>query len=246
MAKDKYKKEKEIAIISDSRSALQVIGDGHHRHPLAVAIRAAVQELEMRGTQVTLFWIKAHVGLPGNERANELAKKAALHKKTSPAYDFVPLSSVKWHLREHTVMKWQQRYDEDETGATTKLFFPDVRLAHKVLKNYTMDNKYCQIFTGHGGFGAYLHRFKLKSSPSCECDGITPETVIHLICDCPRFLAERTDLEIVTGISVKQQNLQEFLNTEKHRQSFIDYSCNIVTKANIANKSKVVLQRVVV
>lgn len=241
MALVKHKKEKDISIISDSRSALQIIVDGQHRHPLAIKIRDLIQELEARGTHVTLYWIKAHEGLSGNERADELAKNAALYKKTAPVYDSVPVTTVKWLLREKTVKEWQSRYTEEDTGAKTKLFFPDVRIAHKILKDIKMDNKLCQLFTGHGGFGEYLHRFNLKASPFCECDGVSPESIIHLLCDCPRFLADRTSLESATGISVTQNGLYEFLNSTKIRKKFLEFSLKIVNKANVDNKSKIVL-----
>ncbi|KAA5655735.1 hypothetical protein F3G64_34760, partial [Pseudomonas aeruginosa] len=97
-----------------------------------------------------LFWIKAHAGIPGNERADELAKKAALTNKQAPKYDGVPLSYVRHTLRQTTIDKWQQRYTEATTGMTTKMFFVDVRRAHKILSKMKVNNIIAQLLTGHG------------------------------------------------------------------------------------------------
>ncbi|GBP68551.1 hypothetical protein EVAR_53969_1 [Eumeta japonica] len=52
----------------------------------------------------------------GNERADELARNAALKKKTVVDYDRFPLSFAKKAIRAASLEKWQKRYTEGSTG----------------------------------------------------------------------------------------------------------------------------------
>ncbi|XP_045504364.1 uncharacterized protein LOC123701003 [Colias croceus] len=112
-----------VGIFSDSRSALQAVTLGSP-HPLAVQTRAALRKAALQRREVALFWIKAHAGLRGNERVDQLAKEAALGSKRKPDYDLCPVSFVKRILRQDTIGEWDRRYDVEETAGGTKLFFP--------------------------------------------------------------------------------------------------------------------------
>ncbi|XP_068619710.1 uncharacterized protein Kcmf1 isoform X2 [Battus philenor] len=50
-----------------------------------------------------------------------------------------------------------------------------------------MDTVLAQLFTSHGEFSEYLHRFKLKEDPSCFCEPGVGQTVVHLVAHCPAF-----------------------------------------------------------
>ncbi|KAJ8731690.1 hypothetical protein PYW07_004854 [Mythimna separata] len=173
-----------ISILSDSRSSLDLLKRPSVTHHLALQIKSCLSEIREEGRKVRLFWLKAHVGTAGNERADELAKQAALTKETAD-YDKVPVSYVRRKIREGTVKKWQARYESSSTGAVTKVFFPDVLAAKRILRDTVLTPAHTQILTGHGGFAAYLHRFHLKNSPSCVCDQSCEETVWHLLFECP-------------------------------------------------------------
>ncbi|KAJ8719896.1 hypothetical protein PYW07_011939 [Mythimna separata] len=176
-----------ISILSDSRSSLDLLKRPSVTHHLALQIKSCLSEIREEGRKVRLFWLKAHVGTAGNERADELAKQAALTKETAD-YDKVPVSYVRRKIREGTVKKWQARYESSSTGAVTKVFFPDVLAAKRILRDTVLTPAHTQILTGHGGFAAYLHRFHLKNSPSCVCDQSCEETVWHLLFECPRII----------------------------------------------------------
>ncbi|CAK1594525.1 unnamed protein product [Parnassius mnemosyne] len=235
----KFGELKKGIILSDSRSALECLTDSSSLHPLAAEIRERIRSLVNKNGEVKFYWIKAHIGIPDNERADELAKKAALFNKQAPVYDKCPLSFAKRLTRDSTCVKWQQRYSEAATGAVTKNFFPDVREAHKTLKQIRMDNIKAQLLTGHGGFKAYLFKFKLAQSPSCVCSNEIEEKIEHLLIDCPRFTIQRMECEHKMGIAINITNLKYVINNDDCRIHFLKYAEYVVRCAGKANGSKV-------
>ncbi|GBP51495.1 hypothetical protein EVAR_44470_1 [Eumeta japonica] len=71
----------------DSRSFLEVLIGSKTYHPLAHEARRDLSEIVVGGRGVCLFWVRAHAGIVGNERANELARRVNLTKKTAADYD---------------------------------------------------------------------------------------------------------------------------------------------------------------
>lgn len=57
---------------------------------MAYEIKNNIKEPRKKNTILKLFWVRAHIGVEENERADILAKEAALYKKTAPDYDRTP------------------------------------------------------------------------------------------------------------------------------------------------------------
>nr|GBP86159.1 Retrovirus-related Pol polyprotein from type-1 retrotransposable element R1 4 [Eumeta japonica] len=190
----KASREKVVNILSDSRSSLELLSNPRTGHPLAHN-KESTRNANAEGKEIRFYWLRAHVGIKGNERADELAKIAAQKADADYDYEKIPLSWVKSKIREETILKWQTRYDSSQTGAITKTFFPDAKKAYATIRKLKPTPVQTQIFTGHTGIAEYLHRFKLLQSPSCECDADKIESVWHIILECPRYEVARYDLE---------------------------------------------------
>ncbi|GBP93905.1 hypothetical protein EVAR_90905_1 [Eumeta japonica] len=174
-----------VNVFRDSRSALEVLTGPKTYHPLAHEARRDISEIVAEGRAVRLFWVRTHVGIEGNERADELARRAALTKKMAANYDKFPLSYAKKVIKAVILEEWQERYAEVSTGEIAKCFFPRVEQAYRVLRKIEMTSQMAQTPTGHGGFAQYLHRFKLKDSPYCVCDPAKIQDVLHVLEECP-------------------------------------------------------------
>ncbi|XP_045453723.1 uncharacterized protein LOC123663025 [Melitaea cinxia] len=223
------------AVLSDSKSALMCLADPNGLNPIAQKIREKITDLTATGGNISFYWVKAHDTIPGNERADELAKEAATKLKGRHAYDLFPLSHAKRILRDATILEWQARYEEAAAGGTTRMFFPDVRKAHRIIKKIKMDNCLAQLLTGHGGFRSYLHKRKICSTPYCECDDQTEETVEHILLDCPRFNILRHDIENETDTNINKYNLPILIEDDRHRNKFLNYARKVIQKAGVAN-----------
>ena len=229
-----------VCVASDSRSALDAISNPACLNPIVHEIQQSLTRLETEGTVISLQWIKAHAGILGNERADVLAKEAATKSKTLPAYDRYPLSYTKNVIRDHSVRKWQYRYEQASTGSTTKMFFPSVASANRILKKMDMNNITAQTLTGHGGFRAYLHKFKLIDDPTCNCDSTTPQTLEHIILECPKFERQRYDCEYRININIEKDKIPTIMMDDESRKIFMEFTRRCVVTCNRENKSTVV------
>lgn len=227
----KSSKAKTVNILSDSRSSLDLLANPRLTHPLTKTIKECISGMKAEGRQVRLFWLRAHVGTAGNERADELAKSAALHATSTMDYGKIPLSYVKRKIREETVRRWQDRYDSSSTGGVTKLFLPDVNKAYRIVRTTKLTPTQVQVLTGHGGIAEYLHRFRLLESPGCECDPTISETIWHVVLECPRFLAAKYELETQIDSNVTRENLSTIIADPRSRTHFLNYAEKVFTIA---------------
>ncbi|KAL0883533.1 hypothetical protein ABMA27_015688 [Loxostege sticticalis] len=224
-------------VYCDSRSALQTVADGTSLHPIANNIRRNLDNISKLNKIINLFWIKAHAGLEGNERADELAKAAAVGIKRRPDYDVCPVSFVKRQIRLDTIDEWNRRYQSADTGSATRMFFPDARAAYGLVRKIKMDPVLTQVFTGHGGLSEYLNRFKCKESPACPCGPEENEDIRHVLLECPRFDRERMELEFRIGVKLKLKVLPDIMFDKKIRGHFTEFAKCIMTKLIKQNKN---------
>lgn len=172
-------------------------------------------------------WIKAHVGLKGNERADFLAKDALSRDDVDVIEDIgFPVSIVKKYYRKKVETMWQTYWTESKKGRDT----------YAVIKY--VDTKFIcstqiQVYyiSGHGCFPDFLHKIGKRQNSNCNC-GKTGNVVHYIFGRCTlmkywfRFNPDLTMRQNLRSIILDGNNyskLKENYNILIAIYSFIKY-----------------------
>ncbi|GJQ66528.1 hypothetical protein Trydic_g4514 [Trypoxylus dichotomus] len=181
-------------LFTDSLSVLQALRGMRKPTELLLQTWKLIREVN-----VELVWTRAHVGTQGNERADELAKEAAADADdgTLLAYAFASEKTVKSAIAKESQREWQTRWENAANGRWTKRFIGDANKFGKL--GVALSYQATQLVTGHGNFGAYLHRIGRRDSADCECGG--EDTAGHVLFDCPytEDWRSRTETEAINA-----------------------------------------------
>jgi len=179
-------------IFTDSRVTLDSLRKVNNHACLIEDIRKRVASLENYEWKITFSWVKAHVGICGNELADRLAKEAARSNSTSIAFNRIPESTLYYEAAEEAKQNWRDEWMTCAKAATTKQYFPTLRDRLRIKINLT--SNLAAMLTGHGRTRAYLHRFKLRDDETCIC-GQGEQTTDHLLNHCAMIHTQREFLK---------------------------------------------------
>ena len=200
---------RKYVLATDSLSCVQRLSNASvsDRDPeIFLLLRKAAKELLMFGYELVFLWCPAHKGIPGNDKADELAKwgtQNGLGLSFSLERDTV-LSVV----RAGSMLEWQKLWNDCKTGRYTYNLFPcvsskpwfkKIKLPKNVIKTIL------RIILNHYALKSHLARFDIVDSPLCECSE-NYETVDHILWECnirnagrEAFTQHIADLGLPTG-----------------------------------------------
>ncbi|GBM22704.1 hypothetical protein AVEN_81465-1 [Araneus ventricosus] len=156
--------KKKINICTDSRSSIEALKSYGSRSKFIISIK---NKFCLAEGLVGLAWVKAHVGISGNELADHFAKLASVEGEGMDIP--FPYSFVKFTLKKKLLEDWQIYYGAYETASGNRIrgFVPRVDTKTLIKSKYLI-----YFLTGHGPFPCYLSRFKILSSPLSECGSL--------------------------------------------------------------------------
>ena len=93
----------------------------HIASRVVLETRELLNQLARKGKKVTLVWTRAHVGMEGNERADELAKIGGRLENVSGSVG-VPTSVTKNLINDRVTEKWNEKWNEYPGARMAKLF----------------------------------------------------------------------------------------------------------------------------
>ena len=150
-----------------------------------------------RGYQVIYAWVPGHVGIPGNEKSDRLARKAAFSSDTIFESRLLSKSEAKALLNEHCRTLWNMEYRASEKGSAYKTLFPSVYLRPAPATSRKHETILFRLRSGHCRLGDHLRKSGCSDSSPCEsCN--SPETVICFLLHCSQYERNRLLLQKVT------------------------------------------------
>lgn len=174
---------------------------------------------------ICINWIRAHVGTPGNEIADTLAKYSINNGKLSIIY--YPFSLLKQFYKNKLLENWQLNWDTTLKGRYTyeifKLVSHDLRISNKILIYFV---------SGRGSFPTFLHSIGKKDDNLCPCgqEG-SPHHYLQVSCSFSKIYVKRKTDESLYDYFRRIDNSMYHINKVKkiyndlNRQfSFITYT----------------------
>ena len=206
---DLHMKDRIVYICSDSQAALRAVSAVRISSALVLECRLTLDRFAAQN-ELQLVWVPGHSGVPGNERADSLARLGSSTAFTGPE-PCLPITTqtVKTHLQQwlrwrHT-REWRLRQDcrqgrELLSGAPSPSQIKRIlRLSRVLLSDFT------GVISGHF-FNKHFHRIGLVDSATCALCGGEDETSCHILGQCPRLANIRSQL--LGGFTLAPRELQ--------------------------------------
>ena len=185
---------KRYTIFSDSQAALSRIQ--HDRtgpgQTLAIDAITTAGEIVSRGNNICLRWTPSHEGIEGNERADQMARRAAEGREgiAGPEYlseaSLSHLTRVTTENRSNATAEWirkrsgrHRRYQPPKGGKMRK----ELGKARKELAS-----RFYQLLSGHAAVARHLQRIRQIEDDRCFwCGSGAIQTRHHLFIVCRRW-----------------------------------------------------------
>lgn len=202
-----------VVIFTDSMSGCRWIERGLRNNYLVHAIRDEAQQMPDRS--VVIQWIPSHVGIGGNNEADELANRGCYANSISEMK--ITFSDAMWAIKNRMMDAWQNQYELQSRSKGRKHFdilkkisdkpwFRGIELSGAEIKLLT------RLRTNHGMSGTVKHLFKLQDSPLCDlCQ--SQDDLEHIILECRKFQSHRDIFKIRSSGLIellKDRNLDRY------------------------------------
>ena len=197
-------------IFTDSLSAVEALRSMKpvkHSPYFLGKIRDLLSALAVRSYRITLVWIPSHCSIPGNERADSLAKEGALngeiHERPIDFNEFFSAS------RQRTLANWQTAWNESDLGRWLYSIIPKVS-TNPWFKGLDVGRDFIRVMSrlmsNHYTSDAHLYRVGLAASNHCVCgDGY--HDIEHIVWSCPEHRGPRSQFIDSLRARGKQPNV---------------------------------------
>ena len=158
--------------------------------------RQALNAVAEITSSTRLEWVKAQIGIEGNEEADKAAKEGADTPDTTYV-THIPWSTKKAKIRDHCDAMWGKKWDSIEGHIQSKHFLhhPDSNKAKGILR---LSRGYLttmvRTITGHNFLGKHQNKINPEISKACRFCEQEEETFHHLLTECEPLTPIRTEI----------------------------------------------------
>ena len=219
-------KKGDCVIFSDSLSVLRILKEQNYTtkatRDLAVQISSFIRTFDLN---LTLQWIPSHCGIPGNERADYLAKKGAAKTQQDKP---VSQATVKQIIKSNNKIEWYNKWAQNDKG---RVMYHHIPKPNKIDPINSLERKdqvvIFRLRTNHIQLNAHLNRILKDHQPACPLCGYREETVHHFLFECPplqdirsQFLPPNPNRENTLYAPLLQlKNTSSYFHKANHRRT---------------------------
>jgi ribonuclease HI len=193
-------RNQDIVIFSDSKSSLQLLIKSFHQHTDNCHVEKILSFImEKIKHKIKIQWVPSHVGINGNEIADELAKNGT----TSSWYltNNFTIKETTLQMKQQIFKEWEKEYQEIskkkgkgyfeiEKSPRQKPWFQNYRGSSHEIKLLT------RIRTDHYLSNKKLKLFKQKQTENCEiCKEV--DDINHILFKCKKYENLRKKVNII-------------------------------------------------
>jgi ribonuclease HI len=173
--------KKKIVVLVDS---IQAINNFKKTNETIEEIKSAYQILTAQGNYVILQWIPSHVGLPGNEQADYLAKKGtAINQK--------PKQQLNLDRRLKEIKQYSSQKELEQRLKGKRYENMNKKVKNEVIQSRKSSKPIFRLETSHDCLNKHLNRIGISSSDKCtSCNSNDIMDGDHLLC-CRRLGPEK-------------------------------------------------------
>ncbi|XP_055924597.1 uncharacterized protein LOC129956691 [Argiope bruennichi] len=204
ISRSKFRK---FCIYSDSRSVLTQLGHlSFHYHPIVLDILYSYHSLEKNGFDIIFCWIPSHVGIDGNEKADNIARLAS-----TPLNYETPYDDIRRCVQRHIYTQWQESWS-CQIGNKLYSIKPIIN-TWPTIPFRQADVRLTRLRIGHT---RYTHKHLLFRDPAPLCSSCRiPDSIDHILTKCPDFNPFRLYFFGTTEVDLK-----DLLGERPHLQLF--------------------------
>ena len=197
-----------FCVVSDSQEAIRA---ALSPRPSTQTASEAFQAFQNAPEVSRLLWVPSHVGLLGNEQADELAAAAAAADAVDAddpdfGVDRLPDDALghRAEIRRAAMRAWQQEWTHDRNNSDLRSHLPTAprRAPSHVVGCIASVRQMARLRTGYCSTNVCLHRHGVREHPHCDrCAGVNQDptarevqTVEHLMLKCPALTSARSQL----------------------------------------------------
>lgn len=213
---------KKIMIYTDAKSVIQAIMKPNPRNEVINKIQTEIIKLEkIEKIEIILVWIPSHAGIPGNEKADQEAKRS---NQLVTCQNLIACEDILHKNKKEVTNLWQLLWTH--TNQTNKL-----RKIKETIDNWNTSNrktrqeeiKLTRLRIGHSRM-THSYIINKTDPPICEkCRSNTQLTIDHIMAICPalQHLRDKHNLKQTT-----QENI-------KDDEAAVQNTMNYIKEANI-------------
>ena len=181
---------RKFVIFCDSKSVLDSISIQETKNPIMISILDILQELQKKGFVIRFCWIPSHIGILGNEKADQLAK-TSLRLLNEPNHYKIPYTDYIPKAKTYIKNLWQNRWDyKHNRKRPIKLhnIVPSIRPFYINGLSRKDEIIIHRIRIGHTRLThKYLMEDPLKRVPPCNYCYLDNISIKHIMIECQHF-----------------------------------------------------------